>query len=166
LIKPSELVGQVWTKADKEKNAPHVLQMIQRFNLVSYWVMRTVVEARNHSERVDVLLQLLEILRELMALNNFNGVMEFVSSLQVFSLFFLDWFLCAHSHGVGGVQCSSIERLKLTWMEIPPKKRKVLDEASELMSRDKNFANARARMATCNPPLVPFFGLQHQAFLK
>ena len=34
-IKPSELTGQGWTKADKHARAPNVLNMINRFNQVS-----------------------------------------------------------------------------------------------------------------------------------
>lgn len=135
-IKPSELIGQAWNKKDKEVLAPNVLAMIYRFNQVNHWVMRTVVETENHAERVDVILFFLEVLRELYALNNFNGVMELVSSLQA----------------------SAIDRLKLTWGEISSKKRRILEECAELMTREKNFANFRTKLATCEPPVVPFFG--------
>ena len=92
-IKTSELVGKMWSKENKEINSPNVLALIHRFNTVNHWVMRTIVECENPSERIDVISFFLEILKELRELNNFNGVMELVSALQN----------------------SSIERLKWTW---------------------------------------------------
>jgi son of sevenless-like protein len=35
-IKPAECVGQAWNKKDREKRAPNVLRMIQRFNQVLF----------------------------------------------------------------------------------------------------------------------------------
>jgi hypothetical protein len=103
---------------------------------VNHWVMRTILECGTLGERVDCVTCLLECLRHLLKLNNFNGVMELLSALQ----------------------SSPIDRLKHTWSEIPAKKKKILEECSELMSREKNFNNFRQALRSINPPCIPFFG--------
>ena len=37
-IRVSELLKQAWSKKDKEKNAPNILHLINRFNKTSLWV--------------------------------------------------------------------------------------------------------------------------------
>eukprot|EP00042_Codosiga_hollandica_P048046 m.531087 g.531087 ORF g.531087 m.531087 type:complete len:1223 (-) comp57575_c0_seq2:122-3790(-) len=136
-IKPSELIGQPWMKADKETNAPNVLHFVHRFNNVSHWVVRTLVELQHHQERVECLSMFIEIMRELLQLNNFNGVMEIYSALD----------------------SSAIRRLKFTWAEIPAKRKKTFDECGQLMTREKNFSMFRAKLQSITPPCLPFFGM-------
>ncbi|XP_004349414.2 guanine nucleotide exchange factor [Capsaspora owczarzaki ATCC 30864] len=136
-IKPSELVGQPWVKSDKEERSPNVLKMIHRFNAVSRWVATCVVDTESLKERVDVIINFLEVLAECERLNNFNGMMEILS----------------------GLQATSVYRLKFTWAEVPAKKRAILDDAASLLSRDGNFKKLRERLHTVNPPCIPFFGM-------
>jgi hypothetical protein len=112
-VRPPELMGLGWTGEDKELVAPHVLAMTYRFNLVSNWVVRTVVETPNLHERADVLMFFLEVLREFRTLNNFNGVMEMVSALQN----------------------STVARLKCTWAEVHPKQLRLLEESVRALER-------------------------------
>ena len=136
-IRPTELIGMKWSKAGKEQNARHVLQLIYRFNCVSNWVIRSIVETPNLEERADVVVYFLEVLRELIALNNFNGAMEVISALQN----------------------SIISRLHVTWQEVAPKRRKVLEDGAAQLSQDKNFKGVRTLLAGVEGPCVPFFGM-------
>ena len=43
-VRPRELIGLAWTKSDKERRAPNLLKLIQRFNLVSDWVKSSIVQ--------------------------------------------------------------------------------------------------------------------------
>ena len=36
-VQPSELVGSVWIKKDKNKTSPNLLKMIHHSTMVSYW---------------------------------------------------------------------------------------------------------------------------------
>ena len=43
--------------------------------------------------------------------------------------------------------------------DVAPKRRKFLEECQQLMSRDRNFANFRAKLQTTHGACIPFFGL-------
>lgn len=124
-MEPSELLGLAWTKTGKEVRSRHVLQLIYRFNVVSNWIIRSILEAKHLEERVDVLLHFLEVLREMSTLNNINGMMEVISALN----------------------SSMIERLKYTWNEIPSKRQKVFDDAVAQLTTGKNYKGIRSMVA-------------------
>lgn len=124
-VEMSELIGLRWTKKGKEQNARHVLALVHRFNLVSNWVIRTIVETPNLQERADVIMYFLEVLRELRELKNFNGVMELVSALQT----------------------ATITRLTFTFAELSSKRLKVLEECADQMSQERNFKRVRSDLA-------------------
>jgi hypothetical protein len=60
-IRPSELVGEAWTKKDKEVLAPNVLAMINRSTMVTNWVVRSVIECPDLHERAAVFSLLCEV---------------------------------------------------------------------------------------------------------
>lgn len=157
-IRAAELSGLAWTKVHKAEAAPNVLRLIHRSNLVTNWVIRSVLEVillaangvagsvcliffrlqvSNVTERSEVLSLFLEVLRELRALQNLNGVMEVLS----------------------GLQHTSVSRLKLSWADIPAKRRKVLDECEELMDSSQSFLNLRRCLRLLDGPCIPFVGM-------
>uniref|UniRef100_A0A8C5Q2C4 SOS Ras/Rho guanine nucleotide exchange factor 2 n=1 Tax=Leptobrachium leishanense TaxID=445787 RepID=A0A8C5Q2C4_9ANUR len=127
-VQPSELVGSVWTKEDKEINSPNLLKMIRHTTNLTLWFEKCVVETEHFEERVAVFSRIIEILQVFQDLNNFNGVLEIVSA----------------------VNSVPVYRLDHTFEALQERKRRILDEAVEL-SQD-HFKKYLAKLKSINPP--------------
>ena len=136
-IKPWEFLNQAWAKKDKEKRAPRVIAMINRFNQVSNWVASTVLRTETLRTRIQVLKHLIEIASKALALNNFNAVTEIIS----------------------GLHTSSVYRLKQTWGAIGSKHTKMLEDCQHIMNRDQNYKNFRSYLHSVDPPVIPYLGV-------
>ncbi|XP_071800444.1 son of sevenless homolog 2-like [Asterias amurensis] len=134
-VQPSELVGTVWTKKDKNITSPNLLKMIHHSNMLILWLEKCIVEAENFEERIAVLTRVIEIMMVFQELNNFNGVLEVVSALN----------------------SSAIYRLEHTFRELSPRKKQALEEAKELSG--DHYKRYTEKLRSINPPCVPFVGM-------
>lgn len=51
-MQPSELLGQCWAKPQLHHRAPHVMDMVNRFNTVGNWVAKCIIEPLGLKSRV------------------------------------------------------------------------------------------------------------------
>eukprot|EP00727_Mastigamoeba_balamuthi_P001078 m51a1_g10968 putative mis5 protein (1716) ;mRNA; r:253454-262202 len=140
-IKPKEFLGLSWSRRDKETKSPNILQMVNRFNLVSGWITVLVVREQNPRRRTAVVRKAIQLISELLKLNNFNAVFE-VSA---------------------GLSSGAVSRLKKTWEELSKTDKHAFQlwerVSSGIASPQGSFTAYREALRSANPPCVPYVGV-------
>eukprot|EP01094_Clydonella_sp_ATCC50884_P017153 TRINITY_DN2930_c0_g1_i4.p1 TRINITY_DN2930_c0_g1~~TRINITY_DN2930_c0_g1_i4.p1 ORF type:complete len:663 (-),score=176.22 TRINITY_DN2930_c0_g1_i4:230-2110(-) len=136
-IRPSELLGQAWSKPKTKHKSPNVLKFISRFNNLSTWVATSIIKVPKVKARTKLMARMIKIAEHLRALNNFNGCMAILS----------------------GLNQASVHRLRWTRKELPPRSVQTLAELEETLSSNNAFKVYREVLASTNPPCIPYLGV-------
>lgn len=136
-IRPSELLGQAWSKPKTKHKSPNVLKFISRFNNLSTWVASSIVKVPKVKARTKLMAKMIKIAEHLRQLNNFNGCMAILS----------------------GINQASVYRLRWTRKELPPRSVATLAELEETLSSNNAFKVYREVLANSDPPCIPYLGV-------
>ena len=97
LLKLRELTHTYWSSSSqKEIKAPNVLAFAKRFNDVSNWVATEILIAPSQNIRVEILEKFILVEKELLKMENFNGLMEIHAGLNFLEISRLKpiWKVC------------------------------------------------------------------------
>lgn len=128
-----DLVDRIFNNAQP----PSCEAFIAHFNLLTRWVATLILDQPEKEARAVLVQQFIQVGVELVALGNFNGVMEIVSALSSVSL----------------------RRLRATWQLVDAGLMEQLGELEKIMDFTNNFQNYRVAVAQSKPPSVPYFGV-------
>jgi len=133
-ITPSELFRKAWAKP---KASPNVMALIDRFNQVSYWIATEITALKDTKKRTLAISKFIEIGQHFNEMNNFNGIMEITSALNL----------------------NLIQRLKNDWKNVSPKHIFIYKNLIELMNPNSNWTTFRKAVSERALPVLPFQGV-------
>lgn len=138
-IKPKEFFKGLFTKKDKEKTSPNICEVVNRFNILSFWVIEEVLSYDYSSDRGKVIERFISIADELKNLNNFNDCMSITSGLGQMIL----------------------SKLTKSWKKVSSKEMTSFHKIKRLLNFQDNYKNIREEIGKClkdEKPFVPFLG--------
>ncbi|KAI1388525.1 ras GEF [Hypoxylon trugodes] len=136
-ILPEELLGSQWMKKDGAALSPNVKAMSGFSNDLSNLVADTILQYPEVKKRAVVIKQWIKIAHQCLELNNYDGLMAIVCSLNN----------------------SIISRLRKTWDLVSPKRREMLKSLQAVVEPANNNKVLRARLQGHVPPCLPFLGM-------
>ncbi|KAF2971443.1 hypothetical protein GQX73_g2084 [Xylaria multiplex] len=135
-IKPEELLGSQWMK-NGGVDSPNVKAMSGYSNDLSNLVADTILQYPEVKKRAAVIKQWIKIANQCLELNNYDGLMAIICSLN----------------------SSVISRLRKTWDIINPKRRELFRTLNAIVEPANNNRVLRTRLQGHVPPCLPFLGM-------
>eukprot|EP01104_Vermistella_antarctica_P005891 TRINITY_DN16638_c0_g1_i1.p1 TRINITY_DN16638_c0_g1~~TRINITY_DN16638_c0_g1_i1.p1 ORF type:complete len:497 (-),score=131.35 TRINITY_DN16638_c0_g1_i1:148-1638(-) len=136
-IRPSEFLNLAWKGQLRSERSAHVVSMVERFNMVSFWVATEVVLCSDIKKRIAMLKKFIALAERCLELGNYNTVMEIL----------------------GGINNVSVQRLKKTWEALPEKYATNLSELNEMMETKHNYKRYRDSLQNEKGAVVPYLGI-------
>lgn len=131
----SEYTNLNFSRKDKDRKAPHVVAMINRFNRISFWVATCVVLALgtdgSPKARAGLIGHFIATMEELKATRNYMGMMQIFSALNM----------------------SSVSRMHRSWALLPARYKASLDDVGQLLL--SNYKGYREMLEYADPPCIP-----------
>lgn len=138
-IRPRELINQAWNKKEKETRAPNILAMIAHFNTAGQWVTTEIVQQYSLKPRAQLVAKFIGVLKRLMEMRNYQGVMEVLA----------------------GLYSSPVRRLTKTWEEVPAALKDDMATIEKTMTHQSCYKTYRAllRAVPAGQPCIPYLGM-------
>jgi len=136
-IRPRECLNQSWNKSNKELVAPNIHAIIQRFNNFNRFLISLIVQTKNLQKRAKLIERIICVAQHFRQLNNFNGLMTILSSLE----------------------STAIYRLKKTFESVNSKLLNSLNDMKCTMTHENNFSTFRHTLHNETPPCIPYLGV-------
>lgn len=135
-ILPEELLASQWMKKGGV-DAPNVKAMSALSTDLSNLVAETILQQSDIKKRASVIKQWIKVAHQCFELNNYDGLMAIICSLN----------------------SSTISRLRKTWDIISAKRKEVLRNLQGIVEPSQNHKVLRARLHDHVPPCLPFLGM-------
>lgn len=136
-ITPEELNSIGWNGSNKMSICPGIVELTQRFNRVSFWVISVILQKQTNKIRSEVVQQFIKIAKRLHDLSNFHGMLAIVSAL---------------SH-------PSVHRLTETWSRINAKDRKTFENLQKFAPEEEGRQLLQSIFQQIKLPCIPHLGL-------
>eukprot|EP00005_Dracoamoeba_jomungandri_P000107 CAMPEP_0174253780 /NCGR_PEP_ID=MMETSP0439-20130205/3131_1 /TAXON_ID=0 /ORGANISM="Stereomyxa ramosa, Strain Chinc5" /LENGTH=533 /DNA_ID=CAMNT_0015334993 /DNA_START=15 /DNA_END=1616 /DNA_ORIENTATION=+ len=136
-VHPREFVGMAWQSEDRDILAPNVTNLVERFNIVSYWVSYEILSQKSEKLKMVMLKKMIQVAWFLFkVLRNFNALMAILAGLN---------------HYTVATRISSI------WKRLPSKYSVLVQKMNHMMSPQRNYARYKKKMKNMPFPKLPYF---------
>ena len=132
-----EFFQGTWTKEKDPSQAPHIVDLTERFNRVSYWIASEILSTPTPERRLHIISFFISVAEHCLELRNFNSAMQICSALTM----------------------NSVQRLKPLWSALSPVCRESFENISETFSGAENFKKYRQLLRSSMAPVLPFLGI-------
>lgn len=146
-IEVKEFLNTAWTKKNKQTEAANIFNLIDRFNLLTYWIIEEILAYDCKSNRAKCIEKFINIAFCLKEMNNFNDCINIINALNNYIIL----------------------SLNQTWNLVSQKEKLVLNELYNLSSFCRNYVLLRKTIEKAkNQPTVPYLllFLKDLAFLE
>ena len=138
-LEPYEFVDCSWTKNDKWRLSPNIMQMTDHFNIMTRYIVISIINTEKLETRAELITKWIAIMQAAYDLHNYQLVFE-----------------------IFGALCNpSIRRLKKTWALIDEASMKIYSFFQSFTSPVGRMANYRKELAKSYPPVtLPYIGAE------
>lgn len=146
-IEIKEFLNTAWTKKNKQTEAPNIYKLIDRFNLLTFWVVEEILAYDDKSCRAKCIEKFINIAVCLKEMNNYNDCINIINGLNNYIIL----------------------NLNLTWKLVSQKERTILNDLYNLSNFTRNYSFLRKTLEKSKgKPTIPYLllFLKDLAFLE
>jgi len=129
-ITSREFLKEIW----KLRDDSNIKLLFDYYSELARWVATCILRAEKLETRTQIIHKLIDTAQACLNLKNFVGVFGILS----------------------GLNHPSVERLQVTFQNVKAPFMSTLKSLNQLMSKDSNFKNYRAKLESSSPPVIPY----------